>query len=160
MMTAEGSDSAQLLWQSWVELDPIPRHVARGSVQHRMTTDVLAWWMSRRGGGCSGVVVDAQAWWGCPGVTIRQGAWGITLLVSLWQSCVGVGVVPRHVAGGVVRCRIATVARSAGPVPCSRFGECGSGAAGVGCALERWVSFYCAGFVHGTSSSDVWQSWC
>lgn len=41
MMTAEGSDSAQLLWQSWVELDPIPRHVARGSVQHRMTTDAL-----------------------------------------------------------------------------------------------------------------------
>jgi len=41
MMTAEDSDSAQLLWQSWVELDPIPRHVARGSVQHRMTTDAL-----------------------------------------------------------------------------------------------------------------------
>ena len=157
MMTAEGSDSAQLLWQSWVELDPIPRHVARGSVRHRMTTDVLAWWMSRRGGGCSGVVVDAQAWWGCPGVTIRQGAWGTALLVPLWQSCVGVGVVPRHVAGEVVRCRIATVAPlfpapdsvSVGPV--RRVWGARSSAGSV---------FDCAGFVHGTSSSDVWQSWC
>lgn len=157
MMTAESSDSAQLLWQSWVELDPIPRHVARGSVRHRMTTDVLAWWMSRRGGGCSGVVVDAQAWWGCPGVTIRQGAWGITLLVSLWQSCLGVGVVPHHVAGEVVRCRIATVAPlfpapdsvSVGPV--RRVWGARSSAGSV---------FDCAGFVHGTSSSDVWQAWC
>ena len=176
MMTAEGSDSAQLLWQSWVELDPVPRHVARGSVRHRMTTDVLAWWMSRRGGGCPGVVVDVQTWWwmlwcggGCPGVVGMPWrddparGWGTALLVPLWQSCVGVGVVPRHVAGEVVRCRIATVARSASPAPCGscpQVGECGSGAAGVGCALERWVSFYCAGFVHGTSSSDVWQSWC
>jgi len=55
MMTAEGSDSAQLLWQSWVELDPIPRHVARGSVQHRMTTDAPGV------GKCLGVVVDALA---------------------------------------------------------------------------------------------------
>ena len=157
MMTAEGSDSAQLLWQSWVELDPIPRHVARGSVRHRMTTDVLAWWMSRRGGGCSGVVVDAQAWWGCPGVTIRQGAWGTALLVPLWQSCVGVGVVPRHVAGEVVRCRIATVAPLF-PAPDS---------VSVGPVRRVWGArssagpvFDCAGFVHGTSSSDVWQSWC
>jgi len=41
MMTAEGSDSAQLLWQSWVELDLVPRHVAREGIRNRMTTDAL-----------------------------------------------------------------------------------------------------------------------
>ena len=99
--------------------------VARGDVRRRMATDALAWWwMPWRGDLARGV--------------------GIILLVSLWQSCLGVGVVPRHVAGEVVRCRIATVARSASPAPCGscpQVGECGSGAAGVGCALERWVSF-------------------
>ena len=80
MMTAEGSDSAQLLWQSWVELDLVPRHVAREGIRNRMTTDVLVggcpgvvdaqtWW------GCSGVAVDAQTWWGCSGVAVDARAW-------------------------------------------------------------------------------------
>lgn len=148
------------------------------------SVDVLAWWMPRRGG-------DALVWrWmpgrggECSGVVTRQGAWGATLLAPLWQSCVGVGVVPHHVAGGVVLCRIAMLARSASSAscgscspggcslrvprglltaspaprgPCPQGGEC---VAGVGCALEGWASFDCVGFVCGGSSRGVWQSWC
>ena len=143
----------------------------RGGGCSGVVVDALVWWwMSRRGGGCSGVVVDALVWWwmlwcggGCPGVVGMPWrddparGWGTTLLVPLWQSCVGVGVVPRHVAGEVVRCRIATVAPlfpapdsvSVGPV--RRVWGARSSAGSV---------FDCAGFVHGTSSSDVWQAWC
>ena len=93
----------------------------------RLGGDALVWrWMPRRGG-------DALVWrWmpgrggECSGVVTRQGAWGATLLAPLWQSCVGVGVVPHHVAGGVVLCRIAMLARSASSASC---GSCSPGAA-------------------------------
>lgn len=68
MMTAEGSDSAQLLWQSWVELDLVPRHVAREGIRNRMTTDVLV-------GGCPDVVGMLWCGGGCPGVVVNALVW-------------------------------------------------------------------------------------
>ena len=156
MMTAEGSDSAQLLWQSWVELDPIPRHVARGSVQHRMTTDVLAWWMSRRGG-------DVQAWWGCSGVVIWQGGGALPCSclcgnhVWEWGSCHATWQV-RSFGAGLPRWLVALALLPVGPV--LRLVSVGPVRRVWGARSSAGSVFDCAGFVHGTSSSDVWQAWC